>query len=209
MNMLRILGRVTSINVRKVLWAADEMGLAYEQEIWGKPQRDPQVPEFLAMNPNGQVPVIVDDGFVLWESNAIMRYLAEKTGSDLLPSEARERALVDQWLTWMVGDLNPSWGYIVPAMLRNDPPNPEPRRLAEAGGKWTRTMQVLDGHLAQAGVYVANGRFSLADIALALAVHRWMSVAYAGKPELPAVARYYGHMQSRPAGRPYLGATTP
>jgi len=100
--MLRVLGRTTSINVRKVLWAAGEMGLAYEQEVWGNPDRDPNVPEFLALNPNAQVPVLVDDGFVLWESNAIMRYLAEKTGSDLLPADRRERALVDQWLTWTV-----------------------------------------------------------------------------------------------------------
>ena len=70
--MLRILGRVTSINARKVLWAADEMGIAYEHEIWGKPDRDPNVADFLALNPNGQVPVIIDDGFVLWESSAIL-----------------------------------------------------------------------------------------------------------------------------------------
>ena len=97
--MLRILGRVTSINVRKVLWAAGEMGIEYEREDWGKPVRDPNVPEFLALNPNGSVPVIIDDGFVLWESGAILRYLSEKTGSDLWPSDARERARVDQWLT--------------------------------------------------------------------------------------------------------------
>jgi glutathione S-transferase len=209
MKMLRILGRVTSINVRKVLWAADEMALDYEREDWGTPVRDPNVPEFLAMNPNGQVPVIVDDGFVLWESNAIVRYFAEKTGSDLLPSDARERALVDQWLTWMVSDLNPSWAYIVPAKLRNDPPNPDPSRLSEAAGRWTRTMQVLEGHLGKAGDFVANGRFSLADIAIALAVHRWKHVAFEGKPDLPAVDVYYAKMQSRPAGKPYLGATTP
>lgn len=207
--MLRILGRVTSINARKVLWAADEMGLAYEHEIWGKPQRDPRVPEFLALNPNGQVPVIIDEGFVLWESNAIMRYLAEKTGSDLLPSDLRERALVDQWLTWMASDLNPSWAYIASARLRNDPPNPDPDRLAEAARKWTRTMLILEGHLARAGGYMANGRFSLADIAIALAVHRWANVGFDDKPELSAVAGYYAQMQSRPAGVPYLGATTP
>ena len=207
--MLRILGRVTSINARKVLWAADEMGLDYEHEAWGKPVRDPKVPEFLAMNPNGLVPVIIDDGFVLWESNAIVRYLAEKTGSDLLPSDAQERALVDQWLTWMVSDLNPSWAYIVPAKLRNDPPDPDPDRLSEAAAKWTRTMGILEGHLAKAGDYMANRRFSLADIVIALAVHRWASVAFDDKPELPAVAAYYEKMRGRPMGAKYLGPSTP
>lgn len=207
--MLKVLGRVTSINARKVLWAADEMGLAYEHEIWGKPQRDPKVPEFLAMNPNGLVPVIIDDGFVLWESNAILRYLAEKTGSDLLPRDAHERALVDQWLTWMVSDLNPSWAYIVPAKLRNDPPNPDPSRLSEAAGKWTRAMQILDGHLEKSGGYVANGRFSLADIAIGLAVHRWASVPFDGKPALGAVNAYYETMRARPASVKYLSSATP
>ena len=206
--MLRILGRVTSINVRKVLWAAGEMGIEYEREDWGKPVRDPNVPEFLALNPNGSVPVIIDDGFVLWESGAILRYLSEKTGSDLWPSDARERARVDQWLTWQGTELNPSWAYIVPAKLRNDPPNPDPERLATAAAKWTKTMRILEGQLEK-GDYVANGRFSLADIVIGLSVHRWTSVQFADKPDLPAVDAHYARMQARPAGKPWLGAATP
>lgn len=207
--MLRILGRITSINARKVLWAADEMGLQYEHEVWGRPHRDPKVPEFLKMNPNGLVPVIIDDGFVLWESNAILRYLADKTGSDLLPADARERAVVDQWLTWMVSELNPSWAYIVPAKLRGDPPNPDPDRLAEAAAKWTKAMGILEGHLARTNGHVANGRFSLADIAMGLAVHRWESVAFEDKPDLVAVGAYYDGMRARPAAAKYLSAATP
>ena len=207
--MLRILGRITSINARKVLWVADEMGLAYEHEVWGRPHRDPKVPEFLKMNPNGLVPVIIDDGFVLWESNAILRYLADKTGSDLLPADARERAVVDQWLTWMVSELNPSWAYIVPAKLRGDPPNPDPDRLAEAAAKWTKAMGILEGHLARTNGHVANGRFSLADIAIGLAAHRWESVAFEDKPDLVAVGAYYDGMRARPAAAKYLSAATP
>jgi glutathione S-transferase len=207
MKMLRILGRVTSINVRKVLWAAGEMGIAFEREDWGRPVRDPKVPEFLAMNPNGQVPVIIDDGFIMWESQAILRYLAEQVQSDLLPANARERALVDQWLTWQVTELNPSWAYIVPAKLRNDPPNPDPERLAAAAAKWTGTMSILEAQL-QKGDYVANGRFSLADIVMGLSTHRWKSVDF-DKPDLPAVDAHYARMQARPAGEPWLGAATP
>src|SRR5690606_5379370 len=94
---LRVLGRVTSINVRKVLWALDELGVAYEREDWGLPLRDPRAPEFLALNPNGLVPVLIEDGFVLWESNAILTHLARRHGA-LLPGDPRDRALVDQWL---------------------------------------------------------------------------------------------------------------
>ncbi len=206
--MLRILGRVTSINARKVLWAADELGLPYEHEAWGKPDRDPQVPEFRALNPNGQVPVIIDDGFVLWESNAILIYLAEKAGSDLWPSDARERALVDQWLTWQATELNIAWSYAARAKLRNIPPNPDPARIAESLAAWTKAMQILEGQLQTGDGYVVNGRFSLADIVIGLSTHRWTSVAF-DKPKLPAVEAHYAKMQSRPAGKPYLGATTP
>ncbi|MCW5954125.1 MAG: glutathione S-transferase N-terminal domain-containing protein, partial [Propionibacteriaceae bacterium] len=175
----RILGRVTSINVRKVLWTADEIGLRYEHEVWGKPERDPDVPAFLKMNPNGTVPVIVDDGFVLWESNAILRYLAEKAGSELLPGEVRERALADKWLTWQATELNVAWSYVARARLRNFPPNPDPGRIAESVMAWTRGMQILEAHLAQAAEgYMANGRFSLADIVIGLSTHRWMNVPF-------------------------------
>ena len=205
--MLRVLGRITSINVRKVLWAADEMGIAYEREDWGKPIRDPNVPEFLALNPNGTVPVIIDDGFVLWESGAILRYLAEKVGSDLWPSDARERALVDQWMTWQASDLSPAWGYVVRARLRNFPANPDPDRIAESISVWTKMMQILEGQLEK-GDYVANGRFSLADIVIGLSTHRWKAVEF-DKPALPAVDAHYARMQARPAGKPWLGAATP
>jgi len=207
MKMLRILGRVTSINVRKVLWAAGEMGIEYEREDWGKPVRDPNEPGFLALNPNALVPVIVDEGFVLWESGAILRYLADKVQSDLFPADPRERALVDQWLTWQATELNASWAYIVPAKLRNDPPNPDPEHLSAAAAKWTKTMRILEAQLEK-GDYVVNGRFSLADIVIGLSVHRWKSVAF-DKPALPAVEAHYGRMQARPAGKPWLGAATP
>ena len=116
MGTLSILGRVTSINVRKVMWTCDLIGIGYEVEIWGMPHRDPKAPEFLKLNPNAQVPVIIDDGFVLWESNAIMRYLSESRRSGLWPVAVQERALVDQWLTWQVAELNAQWGYAVYAL---------------------------------------------------------------------------------------------
>lgn len=206
--MLKILGRVTSINVRKVLWAADEMGLAYEREDWGLPIRDPNVPEFLAQNPNGQVPVITDDGFTLWESHAILRYLAEKAGSELLPGKGAERALVDQWMSWQSTELNFAWSYVVRAKLRNLPPDPDPARIAESIASWTRMMQILEAQLAAGPGYVANGRFSLADIVIGLSSHRWMRVPF-DRPKLPAVEAHLLQMQSRPAGQAYLGATTP
>jgi glutathione S-transferase len=206
--MLKVLGRLTSINARKVLWALDEMGVPYEREDWGKPLRDPNVPEFLKLNPNAQVPVIIDDGFVLWESHAILRYLSAKAGSGLWPADTRERALVDQWMSWQSTELNPAWSYVVQALLRGNPPSPDPVRIEASIAAWTKVIRILEGHLAGSGGFMANGRFSLADIVIALSTHRWFSVAFE-KPSLPAVEAHYRQMQSRPAGMTYLGATTP
>jgi glutathione S-transferase len=206
--MLKLLGRITSINVRKVTWAADEMGLAYDREDWGQPARDPNVPEFLALNPNAQVPVIIDEGFVLWESNTIMRYLAEKVGSDLLPSDPRERALVDQWMSWQATELNPSWGYAVAALLRKRPEYNDGGKLLASITAWNAKMKMVDEQIARSGGFVANGRFSLADIVVALSTHRWMMTPF-DKPDFAAVTEHYAKMQSRPAGKSCLGATTP
>src|SRR3982074_2778734 len=99
--MLQILGKSTSINVRKVLWLCQELELPYELQQWGTGDRSTEAPEFRALNPNGRVPVIQDGSFVLWESNAICRYLAAAHGkAGLLPANLQERALVEQWMDW-------------------------------------------------------------------------------------------------------------
>lgn len=92
----------------------------------------PNVPEFLTLNPNGTVPVVVDNGFVLWESNAIVRYLAETSGSPLWPQDRREGALVDQWLTWQATELLPSRLYAVSARLAQNPAFTDLSKIAES-----------------------------------------------------------------------------
>lgn len=170
---LAILGRMTSINVRKVCWTADLIGLSYRTEIWGLPDRDPREAEFLKLNPNAQVPVILDDGFVLWESGAIMRYLADKHRSGLWPKDLKERALVDQWVTWQGTELNPPWMYAVHALLRKNPAYTDRARIEDSLARWTSAMRILEAQLRQTGRFVANDRLSLADIVLALSSHRW------------------------------------
>ena len=205
---LRILGRTTSINVRKVLWTADLIGITYENEPWGLPVRDPNVPEFLALNPNGQVPVIVDGDYVLWESNAIMRYLAESRRSGLWPVDARERGRVDQWLTWQISELNPAWVYAHHALSRRNPAYNDPDRIAQSIKSWNGAMTLLERHLEQTRGFVANGRISLADIVIALSSHRWLLAGF-DKPELPAVAAHHAMMQDAEAGLRYLRADVP
>lgn len=204
--MLRVLGRVTSINVRKVLWALDELGLAYEREDWGLPLRDPNVPEFLALNPNAQVPVLIDGDLVLWESNAILMHLGE--GTDLLPSERKRRALVLQWLVWQATELNPPWGYAVQALIRKVPGYNDPAKVAQSLDRWGHRMTLLQGQLSAGGPYVGGKDFSIADIALGLSVHRWMSIP-ADKPDFPVIEDYYNLLLSREAGARWMGPETP
>ena len=206
---LKILGRVTSINVRKVLWAVDEMGLTYEREDWGLPLRDPKVPEFLALNPNGQVPVLLDGDFVLWESNAVLLYLAECYGQGTLwTQDPYVRARMYQWLGWQASELNRPWGYAVYALVRHEAGYDDPAKIADSIERWTVEMELLEGHLAKAESYVAGGQFTLADIAIGLSVHRWFMTPFE-KADLPAVAQYYGRLKERPAGVAWLGAGTP
>jgi glutathione S-transferase len=120
--MLRILGKRQSINVRKVLWTCDEIGLSYTQEEWGSGTRMTSEPEFRALNPKALVPVIVDDGAVLTESNTIVRYLARKYGrDDLLPADPLTRARVEEMMDWQATELNWSWRIVFQATVRKIP----------------------------------------------------------------------------------------
>src|SRR5687768_11490914 len=107
--MLRIWGRISSVNVQKVVWCADELGLDYERLDVGGKFGGNDTPEYLAMNPNGLVPVIEEDGFILYESNAIVRYLAARDPRGMLwPAEARSRADVDRWMEWQSTGYTPA-----------------------------------------------------------------------------------------------------
>jgi glutathione S-transferase len=201
--MTKVLGRVTSINVRKVLWALDELGEPYEREDWGLPGRDPKLPEFLALNPNGQVPVLIeDDGSVLWESNGLLVYLAQTRGA-LLPADRRSLSLALQWLGWQATELNGSWGYVVPALLRKVPGYDDKHKIAEAITRWSGTMAMLDAELVKGRPYLGGDSFSVADIAIGLSCHRWYKTPFE-KPQLPAVRRYYERLREREAGKRWM-----
>ena len=197
--MLQVLGRSSSINERKVLWTCDELGLPYDREDWGMGFRSTQAPEFLALNPNALVPVIKDDGFVLWESNAICRYLAAREGrTDLLPAEPQARAIVEQWIDWQSGHLNNAWRYAFLALSRKSPAHTDAAAITASVHDWNRQMRLLNAQLDKTGTYVAGPCFTLADIVLGLSVHRWLKTPIT-RPELPAVAAYVERLRQRPA----------
>jgi glutathione S-transferase len=197
--MLQVLGRPNSINVRKVLWLADELDLEVTLEPWGAGVRATSDPTFLALNPNGLVPVLVDHGFVLWESNTICRYLAAREGrDDLLPTAPRERAVVEQWMDWQAGELNNAWRYAFMHLVRQSPAHADLQAVQASIGQWHRHMTLLDAQLARTGAFVAGAEFTLADLVLGLATCRWMLTPLQ-RPDLPAVAAWLQRLQQRPA----------
>ena len=173
--MLTILGKRSSINVRKVLWTCEEAGLAYQQEDYGSGFKPLDTPEFQRLNPNSLVPVLLDGDFVLWESNSICRYLARKAERwDLLPAEPQPAAEVEHWMDWQATEFNTAWR------------------------TWTHCVRIVEAQLQRTGAWIAGERFTLADIVLGLSVHRWKMTPFA-HPEMPAVERWYMALNQRPA----------
>lgn len=195
--MLKILGKPSSINVRKVLWTCAELGLPYELEEWGDGLRSTAAPQFLALNPNAMVPVIVDDGLVLWESNTICRYLCAQYGAALLPAAPRQRALVEQWMDWQATELNNAWRYAFMALVRRSAAHTDPLQVAASAAQWNRLLGILDARLGATGAYVAGDAFTVADIVLGLSVNRWKMTPIA-HADYPALAAYSERLGARP-----------
>jgi glutathione S-transferase len=199
---MRLLGRTSSINVRKVLWTAAEIGLPFEHEAdWGTPTASTRTTGFLQLNPNGLVPVWVDELGVLWESNSICRYLAGRHGrSDLLPAEPFARAEVEKWMDWQAGDLNSAWRYAFMALVRRDTDFRDQPQIDRSVAAWNDLMMLLDERLAQTGAFVAGAGFTLADVVVGLSVHRWLHTPI-GRPRVPDIDAYVQRLRERPAFR--------
>lgn len=197
--MLQVLGRATSINVRKVLWLCAELELPFVHEEWGLGDLSVRSEAFRVFNPNGLVPVIRDEDFVLWESNAICRYLAARQRrDDLLPVELRPRARVEQWLDWQTTELNTSWRYAFLALERKTPGYTDADAVEASTASWNRHMHILEAQLQRTGAFVTGANFTLADLALGLSTHRWFMTPIE-RPRLDAVEAFYERLSLRPA----------
>ncbi len=197
--MLKLLGKSSSINVRKVLWTLAECGQPYDQEEWGSGFQSTHTDEFLALNPNGMVPVLIDGDLVLWESNTICRYLAAKYGSPaLLPEAPDARAKVEQWMDWQATELNNAWRYAFMGLVRESAAHTDQEAIAASVANWNRHMALLDRHLSRHGPYSTGAQFALSDIVLALSVNRW-AMTPMERPALPAVDRLIALLSERPA----------
>lgn len=204
---MKLLGRLSSLNVRKVMWTAAQLGLDLDREDWGAGFRSTQDPAYLALNPNALVPVLIDGDFALWESNSICRYLAARAGATtLLPAEPRARAKVEQWMDWQAGELNNAWRVAFMALVRGQPATPE--AIQASSYSWNRHMAMLDAQLARTGAHVCGEDFTLADVVLGLSAQRWKN-APIERVELPAVEAWLQRIASRHGFADYVGNGMP
>jgi glutathione S-transferase len=196
--MIEIYGRPTAWNVRKVLFLMESLQLPYKRLDYGRGYAPTNTPEFLALNPNGMVPVLVEDGLVLWESHTILRYLAAKYGPpSLYPADLRDRALVDQWLDWKIAHVSPA---IRPLFFTHFLKTGDfsDREVADAEAECARLFTILDAQLAKTGAYATGPELTIADCALGMAVHRWLSLPVQ-KPALEHIHRYYRQLSQLPS----------
>jgi glutathione S-transferase len=204
---LRIWGRLSSVNVQKVVWCADELGLAYERVDAGGTFGVTKTPRYLAMNPNSLVPVIEEDGFVLYESNAIVRYLAARDSPDgLWPADLRKRADADRWMEWQSNAYTPAMRDIFWQLIRTPEEKRNPAAVEASRAECERLSAILDAHLAQHRYLTEHG-FTAADIVLGCAAHRWLHLPITREPR-PHLERWYADLRSRPGSRQVTSQTT-
>jgi glutathione S-transferase len=197
--MLKIYGRANSINVRKVLWTVDEIGIPFERVDWGRGFRPLTDPEFLALNPFGLVPVIDDEGFVLGESHAICRYLASThSREDLLPADPKQRAIVESWMEWQGTEVSNAQRGVVMTKLFNISLPGGQAVIDDSLAEWPKRMAVMEAQLGKTGAYIAGPDFTLADVCIGLAVNRWFGTPTGAKPAFPAISAYYDLLAERP-----------
>ncbi|XDF35047.1 glutathione S-transferase [Paracidovorax avenae] len=194
--MLRLWGRVSSINVRKVLWAAQELGLELQRTDAGGQFGLVREPQFLALNPNGLVPLIEDEGVSLWESNTIVRYLcARHAPGDLYPEDLPTRFLAEQWMDWQQTTLNPAGRDAFLQWIRTPAAQRDPAAIARSVAATEPLMELLDTHLAR-HAYLAGDRFTMADIPVGCEIHRWWGLPQE-RPARPHLERWFTALRAR------------
>jgi glutathione S-transferase len=200
---MKIWGRVNSINVMKVLWAADECGVAYERVDVGMAFGGNDQPWYLKMNPNGVVPTLDDGGRVIWESNSCVRYLAARYASgSLWPTDPGERSEADRWMDWQLSTISEDIRVTFWGLIRT----PAEKRDMAAIGKSAVNLGKLFGRLDQwmeGKPYVAGQRFTMGDIPVGCFIHRWYALPIE-RPELKNVKAWYERLLTRPAYKKHV-----
>jgi glutathione S-transferase len=198
-SQLKIWGRANSVNVQKVLWCLRELDLAYDRIDAGMAFGRNTEPDYLAMNPNGRVPTMVDGDFVLWESNSVMRYLALAYGRgyQIYPQAPKARAGVDRWLDWTLSTLQPVDRPVFWALVRTPVAQRDMAAIQKDADAEAVQWRIVDAQLATRR-FIEGDQFTLADIAIGAYARRWFGVEGISKPRLPQLERWFAELASRP-----------
>jgi len=204
--MIKIWGRNTSANVQKVMWAVAEIGLSHERIDIGGPFGKNREPAYLAMNPNGLVPTLEEkDGFLLWESNSIVRYLAAKHRSSVLePADLRARARASAWMDWQLSVLGPAITPSFIGLIRTPPEKRNHAAIEDSKKRTTEAITILDGQLAKTA-YLAGNTFSYGDIPAAVMANRYRQLV-PERPPLRNFERWFAAISARPAFKDQVAA---
>jgi glutathione S-transferase len=201
--MPKLWGRLSSVNVQKAVWALEELGLAYQRIDAGGAFGVNNTPDYLRMNPTGLVPTLEEDAFVLWESNAIVRYLAAEYGPGTLwPENLRVRAEADRWMDWQATAFTPALRDAFWQLIRTPEDKRDAAVIARSLAASERNAAILDAHLA-GRAYVAGEAFTMGDIAAGAIAHRWMNMPITREPR-PNMERWYAELMRRPAAQSAL-----
>jgi glutathione S-transferase len=196
---LKIWGRVNSVNVQKVLWCLCELDLTYGRIDAGMQFGRNQEADYLAINPNGRVPTMVDGDFVLWESNSVMRYLAlaYRPESPIYPQGSKQRAGVDRWLDWTLSTVQPVDRPVFWALVRTPVEQRDMAAIQKDADAEAAVWRIADRYLASSR-FIAGDDFTIADIALGAYARRWFGVEGITKPQLAHLERWFAQFASRP-----------
>jgi glutathione S-transferase len=202
---LTIWGRANSVNVQKVLWCLAELDLAHIRIDAGMAYGKNREPEYLAMNPNGRVPTLVDGDFALWESNSIMRYLtlAYAKGSPIYPTSPRARAGVDRWLDWSLSTLQPVDRPVFWALVRTPLEKRDMVAIQKDADAEAEVWRIADDQL-KTRRFIEGDDFTLADIALGAYARRWFGVEGVSKPKLGHLERWFAQFSARPGFQKFI-----
>ena len=202
--MLKIWGRNTSINVRKVMWAIGELGIPHERIDVGGAFGRTKEPFYLAMNPNSLVPTLEeDDGFTLWESNSVVRYLSGKHGGVLEPKDAKTRAKAHQWMDWQLSVIGPAITPVFWGLIRTPPEKRDQAAIDAGKAKTTAAAQIMDEQLGKTR-FMAGDAFSYGDIPVGVMIRRYMELV-PERPKMANLERWFGEISARPAFKEHCG----
>lgn len=201
--MLKIWGRTNSVNVQKVMWTVGELGIKYQHTDAGMEFGIVNEPWYRGMNPNGRVPTIQDDDFVLWESNTIVRYLSAKYGADrLYPVRLEARADAERWMDWCTSTIAPIMTPLFWGLIRTPPEQRNAKVIDEARGKMAELAAILDTQLA-GKLFIAGETLSMGDVPLGCFIHRWYALPIE-RPHYANLAAWYARLRERPAYRQHV-----